>query len=58
MAESVWVFLPALLTAVAMAWMVLSELIPDAREESNGATVTTIVAFSAAAMVAFQFLIR
>jgi zinc transporter, ZIP family len=44
--------------AGAMIWMVLSELVPDALEEANGATVTTVVALSAAAMVAFQFLIR
>jgi hypothetical protein len=41
-----------------MIWMVFSELIPDALEEANSATVTTVVALSAAAMVVFQFLIR
>jgi ZIP family zinc transporter len=44
--------------AGAMVWMVFSELVPDALEEADGATVTVVVVLSAAAMVAFQFLIR
>lgn len=44
--------------AGAMAWMVFSELVPDALEETDGTTVSVVVALSAAAMVAFQFLIR
>ena len=44
--------------AGAMAWMVFSELVPDALEETSGPTVTVVAAISAAAMVAFQFLIR
>jgi zinc transporter, ZIP family len=44
--------------AGAMVWMVFSELVPDALEEADGATVTTAVALSTAAMLAFQFLIR
>lgn len=38
--------------------MVFSELVPDALEETGGTTVTLVVALSAAAMVAFQYLIR
>jgi hypothetical protein len=38
--------------------MVFSELVPDALEETDGTTVTVVAALSAAAMVAFQFLIR
>jgi zinc transporter, ZIP family len=44
--------------AGAMVWMVFSELVPDALEEANGTTVTTVITLSAAAMVVFQFLIR
>ena len=44
--------------AGAMAWMVFSELVPDALEEADGTTVTVVAALSAAAMVAFQYLIR
>lgn len=44
--------------AGAMAWMVFSELVPDALEETDGTKVIVVVALSAAAMVAFQYLIR
>jgi zinc transporter, ZIP family len=44
--------------AGAMAWMVFSELVPDALEETDGTRVIVVVALSAAAMVAFQYLIR
>jgi ZIP family zinc transporter len=42
----------------AMAWMVFSELVPDALEETDGTKVIVVVALSAAAMVASQYLIR
>ena len=38
--------------------MVFSELVPDALEETYGTKVIVVVALSAAAMVAFQYLIR
>jgi zinc transporter, ZIP family len=44
--------------AGAMSWMVFSELVPDALEETDGTRVIVVVALSAAAMVAFQYLIR
>ncbi len=44
--------------AGAMAWMVFSELVPDALEEADRTTVTVVAVLSAAAMVAFQYLIR
>jgi zinc transporter ZupT len=42
----------------AMIWMVFSELIPDALDETSSNTVAVVVTLSVAAMVAFQFLIR
>jgi zinc transporter, ZIP family len=42
----------------AMIWMVFSELVPDALEESSANLVAVVVTLSVAAMVAFQFLIR
>ena len=42
----------------AMIWMVFSELVPDALEETNSNAVAVVVTLSVAAMVAFQFLIR
>src|SRR5829696_3345617 len=42
----------------AMVWMVFSELVPDALEETSGNLVAVVVTLSVAAMVAFQFLIR
>ena len=42
----------------AMIWMVFSELVPDALEETGGNVVAVVVTLSVAAMVAFQFLIR
>jgi zinc transporter ZupT len=42
----------------AMIWMVFSELVPDALEETSGNLVAVVVTLSVAAMVAFQFLIR
>lgn len=44
--------------AGAMIWMVFSELVPDALEETSKRTVAIVVALSVAAMVAFQVLIR
>ena len=41
-----------------MIWMVFSELVPDALDETSSNTVTVVVTLSVAAMVAFQFLIR
>ena len=42
----------------AMIWMVFSELIPDALEETQSNIVAVVVTLAVAAMVAFQFLIR
>ena len=42
----------------AMIWMVFSELLPDALEETPDNLVAIVVTLSVAAMVAFQFLIR
>jgi zinc transporter ZupT len=42
----------------AMIWMVFSELVPDALEETSSNAVAVVVTLSVAAMVAFQFLIR
>jgi zinc transporter, ZIP family len=42
----------------AMIWMVFSELLPDALEETSDNLVAIVVTLSVAAMVAFQFLIR
>jgi zinc transporter, ZIP family len=44
--------------AGAMIWMVFSELVPDALEETSSNLVAAVVTFAVAAMVAFQFLIR
>jgi ZIP family zinc transporter len=44
--------------AGAMIWMVFSELVPDALEETSGDLVAVIVTLSVFAMVAFQVLIR
>ena len=42
----------------AMIWMVFSELVPDALEETRNDLVAIVVTLAVAAMVAFQFLIR
>jgi zinc transporter ZupT len=42
----------------AMIWMVFSELVPDALEETSANLVAIVVTLSVTAMVAFQFLIR
>jgi ZIP family zinc transporter len=42
----------------AMIWMVFSELVPDALEETRANVVAVVVTLSVAAMIAFQFLIR
>jgi ZIP family zinc transporter len=42
----------------AMIWMVFSELVPDALEETSSNLVAVVITLSVAAMVAFQFLIR
>jgi zinc transporter, ZIP family len=42
----------------AMIWMVFSELVPDALDETSSNMVAVVVTLSVAAMVAFQFLIR
>jgi len=42
----------------AMIWMVFSELLPDALEETSSGTVAAVVTLAVAAMVVFQFLIR
>ena len=42
----------------AMIWMVFSELVPDALEETRSELVAVVVTLAVAAMVAFQFLIR
>jgi zinc transporter, ZIP family len=42
----------------AMIWMVFSELVPDALEETSSNLVAVVITLSVAAMVSFQFLIR
>ena len=42
----------------AMIWMVFSELVPDALEETRSNLVAVVVTLAVAAMVAFQFLIK
>jgi zinc transporter, ZIP family len=42
----------------AMVWMVFSELLPDALEETSDNLVAIVVTLSVAAMVVFQFLIQ
>lgn len=44
--------------AGAMIWMVFSELIPDAMEESDTSTVATTITISIALMIIFQVLIE
>jgi zinc transporter ZupT len=44
--------------AGAMIWMVFSELVPDALEETSSNLVAVVVTVSVLAMVAFQILIR
>jgi len=44
--------------AGAMIWMVFSELIPDALEETSGNLVGIIITLSVIAMLAFQVIIR
>ena len=44
--------------AGAMIWMVFSELVPDALEETTSNLVAVVVTVSVLAMVAFQILIR
>jgi zinc transporter ZupT len=44
--------------AGAMIWMVFSELVPDALEESSSNLIAVVVTVSVLAMVAFQVLIR
>jgi ZIP family zinc transporter len=44
--------------AGAMIWMVFSELVPDALEETSSNLVAVVVTLSVVAMVAFQILIR
>ena len=39
-------------------WMVFSELVPDALEETRSNIVAAVITLAVAAMVAFQFLIR
>ncbi|HKH77086.1 MAG TPA: hypothetical protein VKA51_09035 [Rubrobacteraceae bacterium] len=41
-----------------MIWMVFSELVPDALEETRSDLVAVVVTLSVAATTAFQFLIR
>jgi zinc transporter, ZIP family len=41
-----------------MIWMVFSELVPDALEETSSNLVAVVVTLSVVAMVAFQILIR
>src|SRR5918911_1384889 len=42
----------------AMLWMVFSELVPDALEETQSNLVAVVITLAVVAMVAFQFLIR
>jgi zinc transporter ZupT len=44
--------------AGAMIWMVFSELIPEALEDSSSATVATTVTLSLMAMIGFQWFLR
>jgi zinc transporter, ZIP family len=44
--------------AGAMIWMVFSELVPDALEETSSNLVAVVITLSVVAMVAFQVLIR
>jgi zinc transporter, ZIP family len=44
--------------AGAMIWMVFSELVPDALEETSSNLVAVVITVSVVAMVAFQVLIR
>lgn len=44
--------------AGAMIWMVFSELVPDALEETRSDLVAVVITLAVAAMIAFQFLIR
>jgi zinc transporter ZupT len=44
--------------AGAMVWMVFSELVPDALEETSANLVAVVITLSVAAMTAFQFLLR
>ena len=41
-----------------MIWMVFSELVPDALEETRSDLVAAVVTLAVEAMIAFQFLIR
>jgi zinc transporter ZupT len=43
--------------AGAMVWMVLSELVPDARTSASGRAVATVLVVSFAAMMALQGLL-
>ena len=42
----------------AVIWMVFSELVPGALEETRSDLVAVLVALAVAVMVAFKFLIR
>jgi zinc transporter, ZIP family len=44
--------------AGAMIWMIFSELVPDALEETRSDLVAVVITLAVAAMIAFQFLIR
>jgi ZIP family zinc transporter len=44
--------------AGAMIWMVFSELVPDALDETSSNLVALVITVSVVAMVAFQVLIR
>jgi hypothetical protein len=41
-----------------MIWMVFSELVPDALEETGSNVVAVVVTLAIATIVTFQFLIR
>ena len=41
-----------------MIWMVFSELVPDALEETGSNLVAVMFTLAIATMVAFQFLVR
>ena len=41
-----------------MIWMIFSDLVPDALDDSSSDTVAVVVTLSIAAMLSFQFLIR
>jgi zinc transporter ZupT len=53
-------YLPAGLgfAAGAMIWMVFSELVPDALEDTSHGVVATTVTLTSLAMVVFQTLLR